>query len=88
MYVQFTSCFYGLFQNTKNDFPNCVKSAHIQSYSGPNLIRMQENTNQGNFKYGYFSRSVKVSDFCLKTPVWNVIKSCHSEKMKSYSRKK
>ena len=35
-----------------------VKSAHIRSYSGPYSVRMQENTDQNNSKYGHFLRSV------------------------------
>ena len=43
---------------------HCVKSIHIQSFSGPffltfglNADRMQENTDQKTSQYGHFSRS-------------------------------
>ena len=36
---------------------HCVKSVHIWSYSGPYSVRMRENTDQDNSKYGHISRS-------------------------------
>ena len=35
----------------------CVKSVRIRSYSGPYSVKMRENTDQNNSKYGHFSRS-------------------------------
>ena len=37
--------------------PHCVESVRIRSYSGPYLVRMQENTDQNNSEYGHFLRS-------------------------------
>ena len=37
---------------------HCVKWVLIRSYSGPYSVRVQENTDQNNSKYGYFPRSV------------------------------
>ena len=36
---------------------HCVKSVRIRSYSGPYSVRMRENTDQNNSKYGHFLRS-------------------------------
>ena len=36
---------------------NCVKIGRIRSYSGLYLVRMRENADQNNSKYGQFSRS-------------------------------
>ena len=44
-----------------------MKSAHIRSFSGPHFtafptsVQMQENTDQKNYKYGHFVRSVTLS---------------------------
>ena len=35
-----------------------VKSVRIRSFSGLYSVRMRENTDQKNFEYGHFSRSV------------------------------
>ena len=37
---------------------HCVKSVRLGSYSGLYSARMWENTDQNNYKYGQFSRSV------------------------------
>ena len=37
---------------------HCVKSVRIRSYSGPYSVRMRENTDRNNSKYGHFLRSV------------------------------
>ena len=42
---------------------HCVKSVRIRSYSGPFLVRMQENTDQNNSEYGHFSRSVRTTHY-------------------------
>ena len=34
-----------------------VKSVRIRSYSGPYSVRMRENADQNNSKYGHFLRS-------------------------------
>ena len=39
---------------------HCVKSVRIRSYGGPYSVRMRENTDQNNSKYGHFSRKVGV----------------------------
>ena len=36
---------------------HCMKRVHIQSFSGPYLVRMRENTDQKNSKHGHFSGS-------------------------------
>ena len=41
---------------------HCVKSVSIWSYSGPHLVRMQENMDQNNSEYGYFLRSDAIKD--------------------------
>ena len=55
-------CLTGLFQ-FKGFFNytltlHCVKSVRVQSFSGRYSVRMWENTDQKNSKYGHFSRSV------------------------------
>ena len=53
----------------QNTTSHCVKNVHIRSYSGPYFpafglsispysIRMRENTDQHDSKYGHFSRSI------------------------------
>ena len=37
---------------------HCEKSVRIRRFSGPYLLRMQENTDQKNSKYGHFLHSV------------------------------
>ena len=37
---------------------HCEKSVRIRRFSGPYLVRMQENTDQKNSKYGHFLHSV------------------------------
>ena len=36
---------------------HCVESVRRRSYSGPYSVRMQENADQNNCKYGHFSLS-------------------------------
>ena len=48
--------------------PSCytfywVKSVPIRSYSGPYSVRIGENTDQNNFEYGHFSRTVSCNIF-------------------------
>ena len=38
---------------------HCVKSVGIWSFSGPHFPALGLNTDQKNFKYGYFSRSFR-----------------------------
>ena len=37
---------------------HCVNSVHIRSYSGPHFLAFGLNTDQNNFEYGHFLRSV------------------------------
>ena len=40
----------------------CVKSFLIMSFSDPYSVRMRENTEQKNSKYGHFSRTVSLTN--------------------------
>ena len=40
------------------DTQYCVKSFHIQSFSGLNSVQLRENTDQKNSEYGHFSYNV------------------------------
>ena len=46
---------------------HCVKSVRIQSYSGPYSVRLQDNTDQNNSKYGHFSRSEYYWKYIFRT---------------------
>ena len=68
-FASLTSVFFFFLDKFKylrlNNIPrlvHCVKSVHIQSYSGPYSVQMWKNADQNKSKYGHFSRSDNRSD--------------------------
>ena len=77
-------CFWYIFYMETRQYwveINCVKSVHIQSFSGHYSIRMWNNTDLKNSKYGHFSRSDSLSHFT--SVIWyHWYIECFSRKIK------
>ena len=48
------------------DYPHCLNSVCIRSYSGPHFLAFGLNTDQNNSEYGHFSRSVHLDEYLHK----------------------
>ena len=77
-YFKFLKAVFHTFHKLKWYGLHCLKSVRIRSFSGPYSVRMRENADQKNSKYGHFSRSAAWADHIIcglsSTIIWSIPK--------------